>query len=141
ELGNEAELDQVFGLDLTEELRRGATVAALDLGTEADADLFRALADDLVQPVESTAADEQDVGRVDLDEVLIRMLAPALRRDRRMRALDELEQRLLHALARHVARDRRVVALARDLVDLVDVDDALLRLLDIVVALLQQLLD
>ena len=32
-------------------------------------------------------------------------------------------------------------ALARDLVDLVDVDDAALRLLDVVVAVLQQLLD
>ena len=52
-----------------------------------------------------------------------------------------LQQRLLHALARHVARDRGVVGLARDLVDLVDVDDAALRLLDVVVALLQQLLD
>ena len=55
------------------------------------------------------------------------------------RALDDLEQRLLHALARDVARDRRVVALARDLVDLVDVDDAALRLLDVVVGVLQQL--
>src|SRR5437667_3924 len=53
----------------------------------------------------------------------------------------DLDQRLLDALARHVARDRRVIALARDLVDLVDIDDAALRLLDIVVALLQQFLD
>ena len=36
---------------------------------------------------------------------------------------------------------RRVVALARDLVDLVDVDDAALRLLDVVVGVLQQLDD
>ena len=69
------------------------------------------------------------------------MLAAALRRHPSDRAFDQLEQRLLHALARHVAGDRRVVALARDLVDLVDVDDAALRLLDVVVALLQQLLD
>ena len=53
----------------------------------------------------------------------------------------ELQQRLLHAFARNVARDRGVIRLARDLVDLVDVDDAALRLLDVVVALLQQLLD
>ena len=39
---------------------------------------------------------------------------------------------------RDVARDRRVVALARDLVDLVDVDDAALRALDVVVGVLQQ---
>ena len=78
---------------------------------------------------------------VDLQEFLLRVLAAALRRHRGDRAFDELEQRLLHAFARHVTRDRRVVGLARDLVDLVDVDDAGLRLLDVVVALLQQLLD
>src|SRR5690606_3457345 len=87
------------------------------------------------------AHDEQDVAGVDLQELLLRVLAAALRRDAGDGALDELQQRLLHALARHVAGDRRVLALARDLVDLVDVDDALLRLLDVVVALLQQLLD
>ncbi len=69
------------------------------------------------------------------------MLAAALGRNRSDRAFDELQQGLLHALARHVTRDRRVVALARDLVDLVDVDDAGLRLLDVVVALLKELLD
>ena len=36
---------------------------------------------------------------------------------------------------------RRVVALARDLVDLVDVDDAALRPLDVVVGVLQQVDD
>ena len=39
-------------------------------------------------------------------------------------ALEDLEERLLHALARHVARDREVLGLAGHLVDLVDVDDA-----------------
>jgi hypothetical protein len=53
--------------------------------------------------------------------------------------LQDLQQRLLHALARHVARDRRVVRLARDLVDLVDVDDPGLRLLDVEVGGLDQL--
>src|ERR1700751_2462148 len=69
------------------------------------------------------------------------MLAAALRRHGGDRAFDELQQRLLHALARDIAGDRGVVGLARDLVDLVDVDDAGLRLLDVVIALLQQLLD
>ena len=54
-------------------------------------------------------------------------------------ALEDLEQRLLHALAGHVAGDRRVLALAGDLVDLVDVDDAGLGLLDVVVGGLDQL--
>ena len=68
-------------------------------------------------------------------------LRPPCGRHRGDRAFDELQERLLHALARHVARDRGVIGLARDFVDLVDVDDAGLRFLDVVVALLQKLLD
>lgn len=56
-----------------------------------------------------------------------------------LRALEDLQQRLLDALARHVAGDRRVLALTRDLVDLVDVDDAGLCPLDVVVGGLDQL--
>ena len=56
-------------------------------------------------------------------------------------ALHQLQQRLLDALARHVAGDRGIVRLAADLVDLVDVDDAALRPLDIVVGGLEQLQD
>ena len=69
----------------------------------------------------------------------MRVLAPALRRHRGHRPLEDLQQRLLDALARHVARDRRVVRLARDLVDLVDVDDPGLGLLDVEVRGLDQL--
>src|SRR5439155_20806735 len=69
--------------------------------------------------------------RVDLDEVLVRMLPTALGRNVRDGSLEDLEERLLDTLARHVARDRRVVALAGDLVDLVDVDDAALRAVEV----------
>jgi len=56
------------------------------------------------------------------------------------RALDDLQQRLLHALAGDVARDATGSRLLRrDLVDLVDVDDARLGALDVVVGGLEQL--
>ena len=45
-----------------------------------------------------------------------------------------LEQCLLDALTRDIAGDRRVLRLATDLVDLVDVDDALLSALDVAVS-------
>ena len=73
---------------------------------------------------ERAAQDEQDVRGVDMDELLLRVLAAALRRHAGLRALHDLQQRLLHALARHVARDGQVLGLAGHLVDLVDVDDA-----------------
>ncbi|GBC78696.1 hypothetical protein HRbin08_02192 [bacterium HR08] len=59
------------------------------------------------------------------------MLAPAKRRQRRHRPLDDLQQRLLHPLARDVARDRGALALARDLINLVNVDDAALGRLEV----------
>ena len=113
----------------------------LDVGAEAERLLPDAPLDDLLEADEGAAADEEDVGRVDLQEVLLRVLAAALRRHVGDRALDDLEERLLHALARHVAGDAGVVALAADLVDLVDVDDAALRALDVVVGVLEELDD
>ena len=114
-------------------------LGAAHVGAEADALVAGAALDDLLDPGERTTADEQDVRGVDLDELLVRVLAPALRRHRRGGALQDLEQRLLHALTRDVARDRRVLGLAGDLVDLVDVDDPGLGLLDVVVGRLDQL--
>ena len=69
------------------------------------------------------------------------MLASALRRNIGHRALEDLQQGLLHAFAGDVACDRRVVSLAADLVDLIDVDDAALRLLFIVSGSLIELED
>src|SRR5882762_3988994 len=67
------------------------------------------------------------------------MLAAALRGHRRNGPFHDLEECLLHALARDVAGDRRIVGFAADLIDLVDIDDAALRPLDIVVGVLQKL--
>src|SRR5690606_13262277 len=83
-------------------------------------------ADDVLHAFEGATADEQDVGRVDLDVLLVRVLPAALGRHVGDRALHDLEQRLLNTLAGDVAGDRGVLCLARDLVDLVDVDDAAL---------------
>ena len=67
------------------------------------------------------------------------MLAPALRRHRSDGALHDLEERLLHAFAGHVAGDRWVIGLSADFIDLVDVYDAALGALDVVIRRLQQL--
>jgi hypothetical protein len=103
----------------------------LDVGLEAHRLLAHPPLDHLLEADERPAADEQDVRGVDLEELLVRVLAAALRRHVGDRPFQDLQQRLLHALARHVARDGRVLVLAPDLVDLVDVDDALLALLDV----------
>ena len=137
ELGDEPELQQVLGHDVGEAVAE--VLRVVQRLAEAEALAARARLDDLLEAGERTTDDEEHVGRVDLDELLVRVLAPALRRHRRRGALEDLEQRLLHALAGDVARDRRVLALAGDLVDLVDVDDARLGLLDVVVGGLDEL--
>ena len=108
---------------------------------EAERLLADAAVDLLVEPDERAAADEQDVGGVDLEELLVGVLAAALRRHVGDRALQDLEQRLLDAFARDVAGNRRVLVLAADLVDFVDVNDALLALLDVAAGRLQELQD
>src|SRR5579884_174921 len=136
ELGDQPELQQVLGLHLLEELPHGPLVLATDIGAKAHSLDPDPPPDDVLEAHEGPPADEQDVGRVDLQELLLRVLAPPLGGHAGRRALDDLEQRLLDPLARHVARDRGVVALARDLVDLVDIDDPALALLDVVVGVL-----
>ena len=67
------------------------------------------------------------------------MLAAALRRHVADSAFQDLQQCLLYALAAHIAGDGGVFALAGDLVDLINVDDADLCLLHIKICRLDQL--
>ena len=78
---------------------------------------------------------------VDLEEFLVRVFATALRRDVGHSAFENLQQRLLDALPGHVTGDGRVLVFAADLVNLVNVDDALLALLYISPGRLQQFED
>src|SRR5437763_2816642 len=139
ELRDQAEVEEILRHHLGEQLRGFDVVLRADVGAEPEGVLADAARDDLVHPGERAAADEEDVRRVDREELLVRVLAPALRRHRGDRPLEDLQQRLLDAFARDVARDRRVVRLPRDLVHLVDVDDPRLGLLDVEVRGLDQL--
>src|SRR5438067_2176180 len=141
ELRDHAELDQVGGLDQLENLADAAVVLRLHLRPEPEALLSRAPLDDVLDAVKGAAADEEDVRGIDLDVFLLVVLLAAPGSDVGARALDDLEERLLHSLAAHVAGGARGVALARDLVDFVDVDDAARRLLHVVVGRVQQVLD
>ena len=77
---NQAILDEVLGLHIAQHAADVlAVVLAFHLGTEADAALFGARTNHLVETVERAATDEQDIGRIDLHELLVRMLAATLR--------------------------------------------------------------
>src|SRR5690348_3620345 len=66
------------------------------------------------------------------------VLATTLRRHIRDGPFENLQKRLLHAFARHIARDGGILIFAPYLIDLIDVDNSLLAALDIPVRVLQQ---
>ena len=140
-LGYKSELQQILGLALLKDLTGPALVGRRDMRTKADALSLQAVADDLFKTRKRSTTYEQDIRRIDLQELLLRMFAAALRRNAGDGSLHHLEQRLLHAFARNVAGNRGVLSLARDLVDLVDIDNAALGAFYIIIGCLEQLED
>src|SRR5436309_9649270 len=81
ELRDQPELYEIPRLGYLQDVgwRRGLALLSVLLRYNEAKTLFsNAALDDLVQPHKSAAADKQDVRRVDLDEFLMRMLAPSL---------------------------------------------------------------
>ncbi len=108
---------------------------------EAESLFADATANYTFQPNKGAAADEENVGCVDGGELLVRMLASTLRRNVGNRAFEDFQESLLHALAGNVASDGRILVLAADLIDLIDVDNALLSAVHIAVCCLKKLQD
>src|SRR5947209_4223612 len=140
ELWNQTVAHKVFGLHLREGFSMTMR-AGFDVCMKAHRLVTHTPFNNLLKSDERAAADEENVGRVNGEELLMRMLAPALRRNVCYSAFQNFQERLLHAFARHVARDRRVLVLAANLVNLVNVDDALLRALNVAVSGLQEFQD
>src|SRR5262249_60278045 len=118
EFRNQPVFDEIFRLDLLERRSDLALGDRLDIGLEAERLLADAPFDDLVEADERAAANEENVRRVYLKEFLVRMFAPALRRDVGDGAFENLQQCLLNTLPRHVAGDGRVLVLPADLIAL-----------------------
>ena len=97
------------------------------------------LVDGLLDAGERATTDEQDVGRVDLDVLLLGVFSAALRWDVGRCPFEHFQECLLHTFSRDVTSDRDVLARLADLVDLIDVEDAALGRFDIEVGRMQQL--
>ena len=87
----------IFGKHLGEDRAEVFVGRATDVGAETHTLVARAVLDDPLYTGERATANEQDVRRVDLDELLVRMLASTLRRNIGYGAFQDLEKRLLHA--------------------------------------------
>jgi len=139
ELGDHAELDEVFGLALAEDASAfGGGLEVLFFGAEADLAFAEAFADDVFESDEGSAADEEDLGGVHLDVLLFGVFSSALRGDVGDGSFEHLEECLLDAFAGDVAGDGDVVLGFADLIDFIDVDDSALCGFEVVVGVLEE---
>ena len=88
--------------------------------------------------IEGAAADEEYILRIDSDHLLFGVLTATVWRHEDNATLEEFKESLLHALTTHITSDRGVIALASDLIDLIDKDDATFSLFDIIIASLEK---
>jgi len=123
ELRDHPVFDQIFRVDLGQKLGRAGLIAP-EIDVKAHPLLVEPIGDQLVETDERTAADEEDVGGVDLQKLLVGMLAPPLGRHIGDRPLEDFQERLLDPLARNVSGYRRVFGFTGYLVNLVDINDA-----------------
>src|ERR1700722_2892644 len=91
ELGNEAEFQQVLRLDLAEHFARTSVVRRLNLGRKPNRGALATRRDDPLKTGKSPTANEQDIGRVDLQKFLLGVLASALWGNARNRPLHDFE--------------------------------------------------
>src|SRR5262249_12853230 len=124
-LRDHAELDEIVAGHLAEQLAQ-AGFAVFRIAAETDGLAAHTASDDVIESDAGAAADDQDVAGVDLDVLLLGVLAAALWRDVADGPLEHFQQGLLDALAADIAGDADVLAGLGDLVHLVDVDDAAL---------------
>src|SRR5262249_41727803 len=131
--GNHAKLDEIIAGYFGEQLAQ-LVLALLRIAAKADGLPADAAGDNVFETDKRSTANEQDVGSVKLDVLLLGVLAAALGRHVAHRSFEHLEEGLLNSFAADVAGDADVLAGLGDFVDFVDVDDSPLRRLDVKIA-------
>ena len=84
-------MDEVLGLELVDRIDMPLFVR-FDIRLKAERFVAKTLFDHLFEADERTAADKQDICRIELLKILLRMLAAAARRDICDRAFEYLQQ-------------------------------------------------
>ena len=93
----------------------------------------------LVQSYKGPTANKQNVGGIDLDELLMRMLATSLGRNIGHRAFQDFQKCLLHPFTGDITGDGGIFIFSRNFVDFIDVDDPLHATVAVASSRLQQL--
>jgi hypothetical protein len=140
ELGYQPEFHQILGFDLTQNLTQSPVLFGLDGRAKSDFALARPTRNHLVEPHEGPTAYEQDVGRVHLHVFLLRVFLGSAWSYADFGAFQDLEKPLLNPFPRDISGCRWILALSRNLIDLIDVNDALLGPFHIVIGSGQEVL-
>ena len=93
-----------------------------------------AVSNNLIQANKSAATDEQDIGGINVNKLLLRMLTASCWRNTSNRTLKNLQECLLNTFTRDVTSNREVLGLTSNLINLIDVDNAYLSTLNIAVS-------
>lgn len=123
-----------MGLNLGQQLSHIPLPFTLDRGVKANGRAVCTGLNDLIQTVKGPAADEENVGGVDLDHLLLRMLPPALGGNIGHRALHNLQKGLLHTFARHIPGDGSIFTLPGNFIHLIDINDTPFGQIDVKIA-------
>src|SRR5262249_40086172 len=108
QLGDEAEMLQVLRIHVLQQVFLHMLLLLL-IDVETDGVGIDPAGDELVDAVEGAAADKENVLRIDLDELLLGVLAAALRGYQHVGAFQQLQHALLYALAAYIAGDGGVI--------------------------------
>ena len=99
---------------------------------------IQTLGDFLFNAIEGTAADEQNITGIDMNIVLIRMLAATLGRYIHHGTFKKFQKSLLNTLTADITGNGRIVALTGNLINLINKDNTTLRRIYIIIGHLQQ---
>lgn len=141
EFGDHAVLDEVFGLDLAEDVIFGVEAGVFACNIKADTTFTEAAFDDGIESNKGATADEEDVGCVDTNVLLMRMFATTFWWDVAHCALKNFKEGLLDAFTGDVAGDGDIARGLVNFVNFVYVDDTPFRARDIIVCVLEKLED
>ena len=138
EFRDKTKFDKIFRHDILEDLTDVSLFLDLYFCTKTDRLRVLSCLDRFLDPVKSTAADKQDICRIDLKEFLMWVLTTSLRRYVCNGSLEDLQKCLLNALTGYITGDGCVFGFSGDLVDLINIDDSVLCTFNVIVCCLDQ---
>ena len=93
----------------------------------------------LFQSIKGAAANEENIGCINLKHFLMRMLSASLRGHIGCCPFDDLKKRLLYAFTGHISGDGNILRLLGNLVNLINIDDSILCAVNVIICRLNQL--